>query len=333
MRAAVLRAFGEPLQIASVPEPQPAPDDVLIRVRAVGLCGTDLKITSGAFDDTPLPLIPGHEVAGQVVGDTGDLKAGQRVACYLYDPCGECAWCRGGRATLCPHSRRIGFERDGGLAELISVRRVNVLPFDGDLPFEQAAVAMDAVLSPWRALTVRAAIQSGERVVVVGAGGLGLNGVQIARRAGARAAAVDPVQSHREAALELGAEIAVSPENIAEIASWSEGGADVGFESSGTRAGFETALAALRPGARLVCCGYKPGLGYEVDSAELVLGELTILGSRAGTREDARAALQAVADGSIRPRIMDTLPLDDVNHALDALRAGNTLGRLVIGFP
>lgn len=333
MKAAVLRAFGQPLEITSVPDPEPTPDDVLIRVRAVGLCGTDLKITSGAFDDTPLPLIPGHEVAGEVVADVAGLSAGQCVACYLYDPCGECDWCRQGQDTLCPRSRRIGFERDGGLADLIKVRRANVLPFDSGLSFERAAVAMDAVLSPWRALTVRAAVQPNERVVVVGAGGLGLNGIQIAYSAGARVAAVDPIESHRTAAREFGAEIAVSPESTAQITAWSEGGVDVGFESSGTRAGFETALSCLRAGGRLVCCGYRPGLVCDVDSAELVLGELTILGSRAGTRDDARAALKAVEDGTIRPQIMAVVPLAEVNHALDALRTGNTLGRLIVGFP
>ena len=331
MKAAVLRAFGEPLQLMEVPEPEPDGDQVLIRVRAVGLCGTDLKITSGAFDDTPLPLIPGHEVAGEVVCGTSDLTPGQRVACYIYDPCGRCFWCLRHQETLCPYSRRLGFERDGGLAEFISVPRANVLPFSDDLPFEAAAVAMDAVLSPWRALTVRAAVQPGERVVVVGAGGLGLNGIQIALRAGARVAAVDPVFSHRRLAKQLGAEIAVSPEHADQVVEWADCGADVGFESSGTRVGFDTVLSCLRPGARLVCCGYKPSVEYAVDSAQLVLGELTILGSRAGTREDARAALKAVEDGAVKPQIMEILPLEEVNQALERLRSGDTLGRLVIG--
>jgi propanol-preferring alcohol dehydrogenase len=327
----VLRAFGEPLQLSEMPDPEPSDKRVLIRVRAVGLCGTDLKITSGAFNDTPLPLIPGHEVAGEVVADTFDLTAGRRVACYLYDPCGTCAWCLRHQETLCPYSRRLGFERHGGLAEFISVPRANVLPFSDDLPFEAAAVAMDAVLSPWRALTVRAAVQPGERVVVVGAGGLGLNGVQIALRVGARVAAVDPVFSHRQLAERLGAEIAVSPQNTRQVVEWADGGADVGFESSGTRAGFDSALSCLRAGARLVCCGYTPGLDYAVDSVHLVLGELTILGSRAGTREDARAALRAVEDGAVKPQIMEILPLEEINQALETLRSGGTLGRLVIG--
>jgi propanol-preferring alcohol dehydrogenase len=326
----VLRAFGEPLQLSDVLEPEPSGDQVLVRVRAVGLCGTDLKITSGAFDDVPLPLIPGHEVAGEVVTATSDFPAGQRVACYLYDPCGTCTWCLRHQDTLCPYSKRLGFERDGGLAEIISVPRASVLPFRESLPFEVAAVTMDAVLSPWRALMVRASVQRGERVVVVGAGGLGLNGIQIALLAGARVAAVDPVLSHRQLAEQLGAEIAVSPENTHQVVEWSDGGADVGLESSGTRAGFDSTLSCLRAGARLVCCGYKPEVEYALDSAHLVLGELTILGSRAGTREDAQAALRAVERGALKPQIMEILPLEEVNQALERLRSGETLGRLVI---
>lgn len=330
MRAAVLRAFDAPLEIGEVPDPRPAGDEVLVRVRAAGVCGTDLKIVGGAFPDLELPLIPGHEVAGEIAGDGGDLAEGQRVACYFYDPCGECRFCRAGDESLCPASRRLGFERDGGLADLVSVRRRNVLPFGNDLPFELAAVSMDAVLSPWHALYRRAGLRAGETVVVTGVGGLGLSGIAIATRAGARVAALDPLPAHREAALSLGAELALDPGDVASVREWSEGGADLALETSGARAGFEDAVASLRRGGRVVCCGYRPGLEYGLDSARLVLEEITVLGSRAGTRDDARAALAAVERGEVRPPIAAHLPLEHVNDALDRLAAGGALGRLVI---
>jgi D-arabinose 1-dehydrogenase-like Zn-dependent alcohol dehydrogenase len=330
LRAAVLHAFGVPLALTEVPDPDPFPDEVLVEVRAVGICGTDLKITAGAFRDTPLPLIPGHEVAGVLAEKGGDLARGQRVACHIYDACGQCSWCTLGQETLCPGGRRIGFDRDGGLARYLSVRRRNVFPFSEGVPFAQAAVTMDAVVSTWRALKVRASVARGEHVVVAGAGGLGLNAVQVGRALGARVAVIDPLEDHRQLALELGADLAVSPQNVAQIIDWSGGGASVGLEASGTRSGFDAAARSLRPGARLVCNGYQPLLGYGLDSSDLVLREMTILGSRNGSRADACEALRAVEAGLIRPPVSETFSLEEVNLALDRLKAGRALGRLVI---
>jgi propanol-preferring alcohol dehydrogenase len=330
MRAAVLRAFGEPLEIADVADPIPEADEVLVRVHAAGVCGTDLKIVAGALPGTPLPIVPGHEIAGELAADAGDLRAGQRVAVYFYDPCGKCRFCLAGEESLCPRSRRLGFERDGGLAELVCVRRRNVLPFGAELRFERAATAMDAVLSPWHALHVRAPVSEGATVVVAGAGGLGLCGVQIARAAGARVAALDPVAEHRQAAMAAGAELALAPTEVDDILEWADGGADVALETSGTRSGFAAAAAALRRGGRLVCCGYCPGVEYGLDSARLVLEELTVLGSRAGSRADAVAALAAVDRGEVVPPIAARLPLERVNDALAALAAGAPAGRFVI---
>lgn len=331
MKAAVLRAFNQPLEVMEVTRPEAGKDELLVKVHATGICGTDLKIISGAFPDTtPLPLIPGHEVAGELVTGTDHLPAGQRVACYLYDPCGQCRWCRAGQDTLCPHSQRIGFEQHGGLCDYMKIRRANILPFAETLPYAIAAVTMDAVMSPWHALIEQARVQAGERVVVVGAGGLGLNGVQVARFAGAHVAAVDLIASHQEEAKRLGAELAVEPESAQLVREWSSGGCDVSFEASGTRAGFDAAVACTRPGGRLVCCGYRPGMEYGLDSALLVLQEITILGSRAGSREDARAALRAVEQGIIKPLITAVLPLEKINWALEQLKTGNILGRFVI---
>jgi propanol-preferring alcohol dehydrogenase len=316
--------------LTEVPEPRVAPDEALIEVRAVGVCGTDLKITGGLIDTVTLPRILGHEVSGVVASEGGEIAAGKRVACYLYDPCGSCAWCARGQQTLCPNSQRIGMERDGGMARFVSVKWANLLPFADTLPFECGAVAMDAVMSPWRALRVRAQVVAGERVVIAGAGGLGLNGVQVAVGLGAMVAVLDPVESHRLAALDLGAELAVRPDELQAVLQWSSGGADVGFEASGSRPGFDALVACLRPGGRVVANGYRPGTEFGLDSAKIVLGELTIMGSRAGSREDARDALAAVEQGAIRPLISHKLSLDEVNKVLDLLRSGDVLGRIVI---
>ena len=331
MKAAVLSEFDRPLEITELPRPEPRDDEVLIRVRATGLCGTDIKLQAGAFRDTTrLPLVPGHEVAGELVDAADELASGQRVCCYVYETCGTCLWCRAGRPTLCPHRVRIGLERDGGLAEFAIVKRANLIPFSDELAFEEAAVSMDAVASPWGALHGRARIGPGERVLVVGAGGLGINGVQIARAAGCAVAVVDPVASHRELALERGAQLAVAPDGAAEIRAWSDVGVDVALETSGARAGFDTAAAALRPGGRVVCCGYYPGTEYGLDSARLVLKEIDVMGSVSASLPLARDALRAVEAEQVKPPIMEIVPLAAVNEALDTLRRGGVLGRMVV---
>jgi len=331
MRAAVLESFGAPLVVRDVPEPTAAEGEALVRVRATGVCATDLKLAAGALGrDDVLPIVPGHEVAGELVEDADGLRSGQRVACHIYDSCERCAWCRAGRPTLCPDRVRIGLERNGGLAEYVAVPVKALLPFSSDLSFEAAAVSMDAVASPWSALHGHAAVRSGETVVVVGAGGLGLNAVQIARAAGAEVAILDPVPERRRVALGAGAGLAVAPEEAGEVRSWSDGGADVAFEASGRRAGFDAGIACLRRGGRMVVCGYEPGVEYGVESSRLVLEEIAIMGSVSASYERARAALESVERGDLVPTILDRLPLEEVNTALERLAGGDVLGRLVI---
>ena len=330
MKAAVLQNFHEPLQVADVPVPEPRADEVLVRVRATGLCGTDLKVVAGALPSVQPPLIPGHEVAGEVAAGADGLAEGQRIACYMYEPCGQCRTCRVGHTSVCPNLVRIGVERDGGLAQYMTVRRENALPIADDVPFAAAAVSMDSVLTPWSGLRRRARLGSGETLLVVGAGGLGLNAVQIARELAARVAVIDPQASHRERARELGAELTVGPEDVAEVQAWSDGGTDVALDSSGAASGFRAALDGVRRGGRVVCCGYQVGTEYAFESSRVVLEEITLLGARVGTREDAYDVLRAVEGGSIHPSVMDVLPLEHVNDALERLRAGEVVGRVVI---
>lgn len=298
-------------------------------MRAVGICGTDLKISTGAFKDTPLPIILGHEVAGELAEDAGGMKKGQRVALHVFHPCGKCRWCLIGEETLCPDPPRIGFNRDGGLAEYISVPVTSALPFNDSVPFENAAVGMDAILSPYRALLVRARVRMGETVIVVGAGGLGLSAIQIAHAAGARVAAIDPVESHRQEALKSGAEIAVDPADAASLFEWSDGGADVVYEASGRRAGLDTASSVITKGGRLICNGWAPDVEYGQQSRQLVLDEISLIGSRAGTRNDIRGVLRALEQGHVKPTT-EVVGLEDINDVMVRLKAGQVVGRFVV---
>lgn len=333
MKAALLRQFSSPYDITTVPDPKPGPGECLVRVRACGICGTDLKISSGAFSDSPLPMIPGHEVAGELVEDAGDMKKGQRVALQVFHPCGRCRWCLLGEETLCPNPPRIGFNRNGGLAEYIVVPTDTAIPFADSLDFESAGIGMDAVLSPWRALVERAKVRIGEWVVVIGAGGLGLAGIQIARSAGARVAAVDPVPEHRAEALHSGAELAVAPEAAKQLLEWlPEGGADVVYEASGSRAGLDVGATLITHGGRFICNGWAPGVEYGLQSFQLVLREVSLIGSRAGTKRDIRNVLRALERGQVKPAY-EPIQLDQINDAMGRLKARQVVGRFVVVFP
>jgi len=328
MRAALLTQFGRPPELGRLPRPTAAPGQALVRVRAVGLCGTDLKILDGVMQpDLELPAVLGHEVAGEVVESTDPgLAPGARVACHPYLVCGSCRSCARGRENICARMRLVGLGEPGGLAEYLAVPVANLLPFGDGTDFAAAAVSMDAVAVTWHALVGRGQVAQDERVVVVGAGGLGLNAVQIALRRGAEVAVVEPDAGRRQAAARLGARCVLAPADQGELAGW----ADLAFEVSGTRAGFDAAAGALGQGGRLVCCGYYPGTEFGLDSRDLVGRELTVLGSRGTTRAEAVAALAAVERGEVRPSIDSVRDLEQTSEAFARLRSGEAMGRVVV---
>ena len=331
MRAAILRAFGEPLDVAEARRPEPGAGEVLVRVRAVGICATDLKLVAGSTAPPPsLPHVPGHEVAGEEVDPRTLAPTGRRVACHILAACGDCVECRRGYPVFCPGAVRMGLDRDGGMAQYATVRADLAIPFAEGLDFAEAAAAMDSVTTPWHGLHGVGRVQPGERVLVAGVGGLGINAVQIAVDAGARVAAVDIDESRRLAAREAGAELACAPTDAAAVVDWSDGGVDLAMELSGTRSGFDVAAATVRRGGRVVCCGYYPGVEYGLDSARLVLDNIQVLGSRNASVTESAAALAAVERRRVVPRIARRADLSAVNEMLAELAAGRVGGRVVL---
>ncbi|GAA3567811.1 alcohol dehydrogenase AdhP [Amycolatopsis ultiminotia] len=331
MRAAILRAFGEPLDVAEVDRPEPRAGELLVRVRAVGICATDLKLAAGATAPRPeLPHIPGHEVAGEEVDPRTLEPTGRRVACHILAACGQCRECLRGYPVFCDGAVRMGLDRNGGMAEYATVRADLAIPFSAGLDFADAAAAMDSVTTPWHGLHGVGKVQPGEFSLVVGVGGLGINAVQIAADAGARVAAVDIDESRRAAAQAAGAELVSAPADVEDIRDWSGGGVDLSVELSGTRAGFDVAATAVRRGGTVVCCGYFPGVEYGLDSARLVLDNIRVLGSRNASVTESAAALATVEQRRVVPRIARRADLSEVNDMLALLKAGRISGRVVL---
>ena len=338
MKAAVLESFDAPLVIRDVEIPTIGPEDALIRVRACGVCGTDLKIASGKLPGTPLPHIPGHEVAGEIsaVGDrvTG-LQAGDRVTLHLYIPCGRCPYCRRGMESLCENLQgHVGFNMNGGLAEYMKVRASNVFPIGESMPYPEAAILTDAVATPFNALRKRAKLRKGESLVVVGTGGLGLHAVQIAKAIGAKVVAVDIDPRHLEKAEECGADLLLNPQkdDVPEkIRKFTRRGADVIADFVGQPETLEKDPEWLRPGGKLLLVGYSPVRPlFSVSSINMVLGAKEILGCRASTLKDLAEVITWVQEKKIKPIVEDRIPLQEINRVYERLREGKVTGRIVV---
>jgi len=188
MKAARFYEVVKPLKIEDVEVPKIGPKEGLVKVRACGLCHTDLHFLEGVLKPGKTPIILGHEVAGEVV-DLGEevrgLQRGDRVIIYLYFTCGGCYYCQTGRESLCTNlSGHLGFTVDGGYAEYVKAPARNLFKIPNGLSFDESAVLVDAVATPFHAVKGVAQVRLGETVVVYGAGGLGIYAVQIEAKRG-----------------------------------------------------------------------------------------------------------------------------------------------------
>ncbi|MFG3120506.1 zinc-binding dehydrogenase [Streptomyces sp. NPDC048201] len=254
--------------VEEVPVPVPGPGEVLIEVRAAGVCLSDVHLIDGSLkpfghvEDLTL----GHEVAGVVhtlgPGLLGDWTPGTRVALQAGQSCGTCANCRR-RRSPCLDSRTRGVDYDGGWAKYTTAREDTLAPIPDHLPFDQAAIIPDAVSTPYAAVVTTGEVRPAQAVGVWGAGGLGAHGIQLARLAGAAPViAVDPLPGARERALAFGADLALDPAapDFAETVLRATGGRglDVAFDFAGVPPVREQAATVLARGGVMVLAGLTP---------------------------------------------------------------------------
>jgi L-iditol 2-dehydrogenase len=334
MRAALLRDFGR-LELAEIPVPVPGPGEVLCRVRACGICGTDLKIVQGAYRGTwppELPFVIGHEWAGEVVSwgpgvDAPALQPGTRVVAENHAGCGRCRTCRAGRYNLCERVREPGFKlyghtAPGALAEF-AVRPAVVLH---PVPDEVGDVA--AALVNQGALTVHAARRAGtgpgSSAAVFGPGLLGLLMLQVARAAGATEVYVVGRGERLKTAAELGATAVVDYEDgdpVGALRSATGGrGVDYAFDCSGNPAVLAQALRSVCRGGTVATLGLTGGATAELPADALTLDELNLLGVRSSPNAYP-AMIALLASGSVRtePLTRDVYPLPQIADAFAAL--------------
>jgi D-arabinose 1-dehydrogenase-like Zn-dependent alcohol dehydrogenase len=336
MRAARYYGPGDSLRLEEVPIPEPGPGEALVRVKAAGICHTELHFLSGVLNLGVAPLTLGHEMAGEVarVGPgVTSVQPGERVVVYYYVGCGACHWCRTGQENLCEALvAEYGFVSDGGLAEYVKVPARNLVKLPAGLSYEEAATLGCSATTAIHAAGL-ARLRPGEVALVYGFGGVGAALVQYCHVAGARVLAVGRSPAKLQLARDLGAEATIdaSKEDVpARVRELTGGrGADVVFELVGTAESMPKAVASLRKRGRLVFIGYSRDL-LTVSPIQLVILEAQVMGSVGNTLDELTKAVELAAAGVIRPAFDRVVPLEDVNHVLDDLRRGNVVGRAVV---
>jgi 2-desacetyl-2-hydroxyethyl bacteriochlorophyllide A dehydrogenase len=341
MKAMVLERFGEPMVLKEVPEPSIGKEDILFRVRACGLCGTDIKIYDGHVSTVKLPRIMGHELAGEVadIGAGVDgWKVGDHGVVHIYLTCGNCDYCRTGRENNCTKGMgRIGFENDGGFGEHVRVPARNLCKISRDIPLEEACILSGSIATPLHGIRTQGRLKVGETAVIVGIGGLGIHTLQLAVVMGTRVIAVDVEEKKLEAARRLGAEATINSSKnnfVSEVRRLTDGeGADLIVEivsGSDLPSIIEECVKALRLGGRLVLLGYQYGQLFSLDPAKIVYDEIEIIGSRASVRQDLVDVISLVERGKVKPIISDRFPLEAANEAFIKLRKSESLGRMIL---
>lgn len=329
MKAARFYQAGEPLRIEDVPVPQPGPGQVLIKVEAVGVCGSDVHIAiEGVTPTSFAPITLGHEPSGVVekLGpEVEGFAPGHRVSVCPFLVCGHCINCRAGRQQVCLNRRCIGIQADGALAEYLCVPAENLTPLPDNVPFEQGAIITDAVATPFHALTAVGRLTIGETVAIFGCGGLGIHGVQLARLMGAsQVIAVDVRDSVLEGAKEVGADLTINAarDNAAQaILDATSGGVDLAVELVGMQVTIASAVESLRVGGRAVVAGLGPDPITTLPPTQFVRNEAALLGSYGFTISEIATLMNLCATGrlDLSGSVTEVLPLSAVNDALQTL--------------
>lgn len=334
MKAAVVHAFGQPLQIEELPVREPRTHQILVKVIASGVCHTDLHAASGDWPVKPkLPLVPGHEAIGYVAAvgpEVTNVKEGDVVGVpWLYSACGCCEYCMTGWETLCEQQQNGGYSVDGGYAEYViaDARYVGRFPFGINL-IEMAPIICAGV-TVYKGLKETEA-RPGQWVAISGIGGLGHLAVQYAKAMGFRVAAIDIDDEKLQLASELGASLTVNAmqQDPGTYLKKETGGMHGVLVTAVSPTAFRQGLSALRRKGTLSLNGLPPG-SFDLPIFETVLNRWTVRGSIVGTRQDLQEAIDFAVQGKVKATVHVSC-LEAINGIFDEMKRGDIQGRMVM---
>lgn len=343
MKAALLKAPGE-LVVTDVPDPEAGRGDLVIRVGAAAICGTDIRIMSGRKKKgVRFPSVIGHEFAGEVIAvgeGVQNFRLGDRVAADPVIPCRGCAYCRTGRENVCLNRQAIGYEFDGAFAEYLRIPAValeagNVVHLDAAMSFASGALAepLACCLNGQK----NAGVHLGDTVVVLGSGPIGLMHMMLAKAAGAGLVAVsEPNAARRECAKTLGADLVIDPsaEDPGEvIRARTDGlGADVAILAIGVPKLASDALGYVRKGGRVnLFAGFSVGDTGVIDVNLIHYNEVFISGASALSRHGYETAMKMIGSGAVdvEPLVSHRFALRDIKEAVRVAESGEGIKILV----
>lgn len=324
MRAVLVTRFGVAPRVTDVDAPQAGPDSVVVRVEATGVCASDRFAWLGHDDGVALPYVPGHELVGRIV-EVGTrvrrFRVGDRVTTPFVCGCGRCPECRAGQAQVCRDQEQPGFTHGGSFAQFVHLRHSdhNLVPVPDGVDAGGAALLGCRVATAHRALVDRGGLRAGDRVLVLGAGGVGCAAVLVAGALGAQAIVADPAPAARARARELGAvavvDTADGPDAVRDAVG--DGGARIAVEAAGRADALALGVRALRRQGTLVQVGLLAG-DPVVPVPEIIAHELTLTGSHGMAAAGYPPLMALVADGLLDPGRLVTrrIGLDDAPAAL-----------------
>ncbi|TGN17097.1 zinc-binding dehydrogenase [Leptospira idonii] len=263
MKAAILNSATKSLQIEEVDVPPVLPNQIKIKVKACGICGSDIHfILHGKMKATYSPCIPGHETSGEVVElgeNTSRFSLGDRVVVSAGTSCGKCVHCLANRDNLCEEIGVLGFNQRGGFAEYLIVEERYLHKLPDDIPYAQGAILADAVSTPYHAIKYQGDLKPGETVAIIGCGGLGIHAVAIAKALGAgKIFAVDIDKGSLDNAVSYGADEVILLEKnmqVGKILKEKSGGIDLLADFSGFMPNIENSIRSMNRGGRIVLVG------------------------------------------------------------------------------
>lgn len=341
MKAAVLHDGGD-LRLESVPDPEPAANEVIVEVHACSICGSDLHAFHGKHPRLVFPRVLGHEFAGEIVAlgrDVRGYREGQRVCCDIDFSCGRCGPCRAGRGNICENLRTMGFDRDGAYAEFAPVADFNLYPLPDRVSYDQASAVQVLGIS-YHAVAHRSRPLAGESVAVIGAGPVGIGAALVAQSMGARVAITDLLDYRLALASRLGIPHRLNARD-ADLRDWALGltggtGFDKVVECAG---GFQQqtvvdATGMVKRGGLVTIVGTFPENRATIPIAYLKDREIDINFSR-GNFQAFAPCLDLIASGAIDPDlyISHRFPLDRAEDALRLLEARDVEAHKVVLHP
>jgi alcohol dehydrogenase len=342
MRAAVYHAFEGPLTVEELPDPEPAPDGVVVEVAATGICRSDWHAWMGQDPDVAPPHVPGHELAGTVVAAGDEVQGGwigERVTVPFCLGCGRCPPCMAGETQICDFDYQPGFTGPGSFAQYVALPHadLNLVRLPQALGFVEAAALGCRFMTAYAAMTVHARPAEGDWVAVHGCGGVGLSAVMIAAAAGARVIAVDIDPAKLELARELGAEQALDARDGdpgAAVREATGGGAQVSLDALGSAATCAASVDSLRKRGRHVQVGLMLGdeRSVPVPMGRVISHELELAGVHGMAVRHYPAMLDAITSGRLDPArlVGATVALEDAGAELAAMRGFSRHGTTVI---